>query len=386
MMKVKSLCDPIQKMKKMASHRLHLKVERGLLWKLRSERSNFPIDRTKAPLSLEQFITEGSRSLTEKTKRILAVLLSYTVLHLHGTPWLPTTWGSSSIIFFQTASSVIPLKPFISTQLVQESTGVTTDHVLQHVAEGHDSDDCDPDEFDPDDVDPDDLLLHPCPSIVTLAVMLMELYLATPFHMLAKKYGVDLPDGVQNRTISIDADLVFQECKSDIPENSQFRYAVEKCLDPKTWQDEYGKELDTQSLRTTMYREVVRPLEEELSQAFSYIPIDELDKIAQTLDFGSWGQTIQNQQAESPPPSSHIKHAYSPSNELILHPHLQNFAGLRADFRKPEAHGWAHGWAHPALTPYVAQSLGHTANSEVDYKDFKFFDDETLSEDHSREE
>jgi hypothetical protein len=211
----------------------------------------------------------------------------------------------------------------------------------------------------------------------------MELYLATPFEMLAKKYGVDLPDGIQSRTISIDADLVFKECKSDIPENSQFRYAVEKCLDPKTWQDEYGKELDNQSLRTMIYQEVVRPLEDELSQAFSYIPIDELDKIAQTLDFGSWGQTIQNQQAEGLPPRSHPKEGYSPPNELILHPQFQYFAGPRADFQQPEAHEWRH------LTPggpYIASNLGQKTSHEVDYKDSKFFDDETLSEDHSREE
>jgi len=350
-MRVKRLCEQVQKA---ASHRLEFKVESGRLWKLRSERSTFPIDRTKAPVSLEQFIKEGSRSLTEKTKRILAVLLSYAVLHLHGTPWLQPTWSSSSIIFFQTASSAIPLRPFIQTRLVQENTDDATlelDHVVQHEEENCDPDDYDPDEIDPDDIDPDDLVLHHCPSVVTLAVMLMELYLATPFEMLAKKYGVDLPDGIQNRTISIDADLVFKECKSEIPENSQFRYAVEKCLDPKTWQDENGKKLDNQMLRTMIYQEVVRPLEDELSQAFSYISIDELDKIAQTLDFASWGQTIQNQQSKG---------------------HSQ----------QSEACAWGH---TAAGAPYFAQRREQKMTREVDYKDSKFFDDETISEDHSPE-
>ncbi|OCK74584.1 subtilisin-like protein [Lepidopterella palustris CBS 459.81] len=379
LMEVKKLCEPIEKIRKMASHRLdrlEFKVERGRLWKLRSERSSFPIDRTKAPVSLEQFIKEGSRSLTEKTKRILAVLLSYAVLHLHGTPWLQPTWGSSSIIFFQTASSTIPLRPFIQTQLVQEGTGDVApelDRVLKHEEEDCDPDDCDPDEIDPDDVDPDDLVLHHCPPVVALAVMLMELYLATPFEMLAKKYGVDLPDGIQNRTLSIDADLVFQGCKSEIPENSQFRYAVEKCLDPKTWQDENGMKLDNQMLRTTIYQEVVWPLEDELSQAFSYISIDELDKIAQTLDFGSWGQSIQSQQAA----------ACSPPNEFASPHDPQYFVGLQGYIQQTEAHAWGR---LVADVPYIAQRPEQKMARKVDYKESKFFDDETLSEDHSPED
>lgn len=310
--KVKNLCEPIGRIQKMASHRLELKVERGRLWKLRSEKSNLTIDRTKTAVSLEQFIREGSRALTEKTKRVLAVLLSYAVLHLHGTPWLQPSWNSSSIMFYQTANSSIPLRPFIQAQLVQDSIDDTMHEpaCVVHQEQAYDPDNSDSDEGDLNDIDPDDLVLHHCPTVVTLAVMLMELYLATPFEVLAKKYGINLPDGIQNRTLSIDAYLVFQECKSEIPENSNFRSAVEKCLDPKIWQDESGKRLDEQPLRTMIYQEIVQPLEDELSQAFSYISIDELDKIAHTLDFGSWGQTIQNQQAEDLSPWLRPKEVY----------------------------------------------------------------------------
>jgi hypothetical protein len=268
---------------------------------------------------------------------------------------------------------------------VQESADVATlklDRVVEHEEEDCDPDDCDAGEVDPDDIDPDDLVLHHCPSVVTLAVMLMELYLATPFGMLAKKYGVDLPDGIQNRTISVDADLVFKECKSEIPENSQFRYAVEKCLDPKTWQDENGQKLDDQTLRATIYQEVVWPLEDQLSQAFSYISIDELDKIAQTLDFGSWGQTIQNQQREGHSPWPHPKEGYSPPNEFTTPHHSQYFMGLQGHFQQPEARVWGH---LAAGSPCIAQRLEQTMIGEVDYKDSKFFDDETISEDHSHE-
>ncbi|PMD37409.1 subtilisin-like protein [Hyaloscypha variabilis F] len=381
-MRVTSLCEPMEKIQKMASLRLEFKVEKGRLFKLRSERAKFPIDRTKSTVSLEQFIKEGSRFITEKTKRILAVLLSYAVLHLHGTPWLQPTWGSSSIMFFQTASSAIPLRPFIHTRLAQEGTDAITlelDHIEQHEEVSCDPNDFDADGFDLDGIDPDDLMLHHFPSLVTLAVMLMELYLATPFEILAKKYGIELLDGVENRTGFIDVDLVFQECKSEIPENSQFYYAIEKCLDPQTWEDEQGKKLDDQTLRATLYEEVIRPLETELNQAFSYISIDELDKKAQTLDFGNWGQTMQNQQTKDHFSCSDQEDAQGSRNELPTPQHSRYFSRYQV---LPEARAWSE---LSAGAPRTAQRSEQRIFGEFDYKASKFFDDETVSEDHSPE-
>lgn len=375
--RVRKLCEPIKKKRKFP-YRLDFKVEDGSLWKLRSERSSFPVDMTKTPVSLDQLIKEGPRSLTEKTKRILAVLLGYAVLHLHGTPWLQPTWNSSSIIFFHTASSAIPLRPFIQTELVQGSTGNTTPNLDDDGEQERGMPA--PDNFDPDemDVDPDDLVLHQCPSLVTLAVMLMELYLATPFKTLAKKYGIDLPEGIENCTISIDADLVFRECKSEIPENCQFRYAVENCLDPKIWEDDNGKKLDNQMLRTMIYQEVVRPLEDELSQAFSYISIDTLDKIAETLDFGSWGQTIQNRQVEGHSSWARSGEAYIPP-DIFVSPHVpQSLMGLEQHFQQPDAYARGH---TPAGVPLDAQRLEQKMARESNYKASRFFDDETLSDD-----
>lgn len=63
----------------------------------------------------------------------------------------------------------------------------------------------------------------------------MEVYFVTPFDLLAKKYGVDLEEESFSRTRYIDVNLVFQACRGEIPENFQFHYAVEKCLDPTPW-------------------------------------------------------------------------------------------------------------------------------------------------------
>ena len=384
-MKVKKLCklcEPIEKIQRMTSQRLKLKVERGQLWKLRSEKSCFQIDRTRPPVTLQHFITERSRSLTEKTKRILAVLLSYTVLHFYGTPWLQRTWGSSSILFFHTASSMIPLRPYIQTQLVQESFCDGVVDVNHYVQQEHEV--CDPDDFDPDDIDPDDILLHHCPSLVTLAVMLIELYMATPVEILAKKYGVDLPDGRDSHVKWIDADMVFKECKSEIPENSQFRYAVEKCLDPQTWEDGNGKKLDNQTLRIRVYEEIVRPLEDELSQAFSYISVEELDKIARTLDFGCWGQTIQNQQAEHYSPRPHSSEPYARQDGPTSFQYSQYFAGFERHFHRHGEPAWGHLAACDGYA--VVQRPEQRIAGKFDYEHAKFFDDETVSEDHSSQE
>lgn len=384
-MKVKRLCEPIEKMKKMTAHRLELKVTRGQLYKLQSERSQFSIDKTKDAVSLEQFLRGGSRSFTERTRRILAVLLSYAVLHLHDTPWLRPTWSSSDILFFHTTTSAIPLRPFIQTQLSslgsESSDTIFRSCVDEECGEG----DC-YDEMDPDDIDPDDLVRHQCPSLVTLAVMLMEVYFVTPFEVLAKKYGVELGDSASDRATYLDVDMVFRACRDEIPENFQFHCAVEKCLDPTAWEDEEGNKLDDQSLKTRIYREVVRPLENELIQAYSSISIDDLDRFAQTLDFGSpWDQTIldlnQQTHALNPSETTEIHQSFSPSPEPIP-PFYAQYYNPQTLFQHQYPFLLAQ---KPGFYSHSPQSVSSLTDHDVDYKASKFFDDETISEAHSHE-
>ncbi|CAI6097458.1 unnamed protein product [Clonostachys chloroleuca] len=313
-MPVKSLCDQLRKMQQMALKRLEFKVENGRLLKLRSEKSKFHIDKSQAPMSLQQFLRESPRSLTEKTKRILAILLSYAVLHLHDTPWLQPSWNSSDIFFFQTLSSKnIPLRPFIQTQLmaVQDLNDQGQDEQKPQCNADdvefleRDPDDMDPDDLDPDVLDPDEIFTdpdnieHPFPTLVTLAIVLMELYLAAPFDILAKNRDLYFPDNVDSRTRSLDVASVFNEYKREIPQNSQFYYVIENCLDPRTWEDDDGRNLDDQALSVRIYEQVVRPLEDELCNAFDFIKIEELDANAEKLDFRSWGQPIYQHKEET---------------------------------------------------------------------------------------
>ncbi|XXG96336.1 hypothetical protein Hte_002618 [Hypoxylon texense] len=389
-MKVKQLCDLIDKAKKLTARRLEFKVTRGQLFKLQSERSQFSVDKTRDAVSLEEFLRRGPRSFTERTRRILAVLLSYAALHLNDTPWLKPTWSSSDIIFFRTTTSAIPLRPYIQTHLSgldPESSGINSDPSKCYIDGGCGQEDGHYDEIDPDDIDPDDLVRHQCPSLVTLAVMLMEIYFVAPFEMLAEKYGVEIGDAASSRTTYLDVDLVFRACRDEIPENFQFRYAVEKCLDPTTWEDEDGNKLDDQILRTRIYEEVVRPLENELIQAYSSISIEDLDQFAQTLDFGSWDQTILdiNQQIHSHNGSEVLENhqALSPSSEPAR-PYCSQYTNTRANFQHLDAASLAYQVGLYSQFPQILQ-MHPSKGRDVDYKESRFFDDEAVSEAHSHE-
>ncbi|KAL7792392.1 peptidase S8/S53 domain-containing protein [Trichoderma afarasin] len=263
-MRVKQLCELIEKIK-IAALRLKLKVTGDQIFKLQSEKSTFLGDKAKGPVTLDKCLR--SHSLTDRTRRILAVMLSYAVLYLHDTPWLQPTWSSSHVLFFPTASSAIPLQPFIQT----------------HLASPYESsqDSC----ADPDDLDPD--WLHHCPHLVTLAVILMELYLGAPFDTLARRYIEEPEGGTQSSTYPrsfVFVNEVFEACKAQVHDSYQFHYVVEKCLDPTSWEDEDGNKLDNQTLMSKIYQEIVKPLETELYQSFEKISSDDLDDFAKGID------------------------------------------------------------------------------------------------------
>jgi hypothetical protein len=385
-MKIKNLCEPIKK--RQPFDRLKLRVgEDGRLWKLRSEKCSFAVDEAKEPVSLQTFIQDQHRSLTDKTKRILAVMLGYAVLYLHETPWLTPSWSPSNILFFHTTSSAIPLKPFLQTELAMNvkvpsrSNPVSDPHNFD--PDNFDPDDFDPDDLDTNDLDPDDIMIHQCPHLVTLGIVLMELYLTMPFEQLAEKYGVLLND----RTRSIDAELVFEQCKNEIPENSQFHYAVKKCLDPKVWEDSNGTRLSDHTLKSTIYHEIVGPLEDELNQAFSHIPLDQLDSIAQSLDLASWGQAIQNHPAPTHSSEISVQIPFTQSNRpLSSHDHLMDQYQQQRS-ASPSLQGFVASPTMPHVHPISSMMAAPQPGSLIpfQYASMAFFDDETISEGHSAE-
>lgn len=378
--RVQRLCVPIVKAKKMMT--VQLRVTNGKLFWVRSERSNRLVDLTKSPVSLGEFLRGGPRAFTDKTKRILVVLLSYTVLHLHDTPWLQSTWSSSDILFFRTKDSEIPLRPFLQTRLSEVEEGsLQLDEQAQQAGQSNGDEF---DDFDPDDIDPDELMQHPCPTIVTLAIVLMEVYFVTPFDDLAQKLNVEVAGDASCFMRYLAASMVFEACRNEIPD--LVLYAIDKCLSPATWEDEDGNRLVSQALRSKMYEEIVRPLENDLHLAYSSIVIEDLDRFAQEMDFTNWDQSIRNQQAQdqdvwdevdldAQTPNPLIRPAKSMTGHLLRsHPHHhssqtttpladQHIGVYQVNRQSSDASG-------------IFQRVAPVSSGEADYTASKFFDDE----------
>lgn len=281
--KVKFLCDPIKKLwKNFPTYRLKFLIENDILWKLQSEPSNLTTDTTTRAITFQHLITEEASKLTEKTKRILAVLLGYAVLHLLETPWLNSSWGPGNILFLATSFGT-PLKPYIQLQF-----GNDVDNKSENTTVDSEND---------EDFDPDDLISHPYPSLVALAAMLIELHLARSLQEIAQVHDLEFDDDMNDCAKYIATATIFDKCKDDISEKT--REAIDKCLDQNIGVDDNENELAIPELRSVIYKYVVSRLEYDLEHAYSYISIEALDMEAQKLDLTRWGQPIAHKKAIS---------------------------------------------------------------------------------------
>ncbi|KAJ0108959.1 Intracellular serine protease [Diaporthe amygdali] len=385
---INQLCVPIIRAKKLRT--VELKVTKGKLLWLPSELSKRLVDLTKSPVSLYEFLQDGRCAFNDKTWRILAVLLSYAVLHLQDTPWLQPTWSSSDILFFRTEDSKIPLEPFLQTRLFKtEAPGLKFDK------QAH-SDPCGAeDEFDCDDIDPDKILQHPCPTIVTLAIMLMEVYFGMPLDTIARQHNVKTAGDASFLSRYMDACKVSEDRRNEMPD--LFASAVEKCLDRPTWEDTGGTRLDSHTLRTRLYKEVVRPLEINLTWGYRSISIDNLDRDAREY-FCNWDTAITHQPAQERNYRKHWEYPVSRGRTLgpldklsspaapesgstsfshhplssVLPPARDRLNGIKGSNESSAMPGTSH------------RSFSNLAD-EVEYKLARFFDDEAAEGGPSRE-
>ncbi|RSM19544.1 hypothetical protein CDV31_001704 [Fusarium ambrosium] len=365
--KVERLCRPIIKTKTKALQRLVLRLTSGELFEIGFEKSNFQIDHSAEPISLSQCFEDRQDFFTEKTKRILSLIIGYTVLHLHGTSWLQPGWGSSNIKFFQTTSCKTPLRPFIEAQLPKAGSDASNQG-FQSIGDDLEDDD---DELDSG---------HCCPEVVALAVVLMEVYFAKPFKRLAAMHDIQLIETKSGRITLMDVDQVFEGdeeneegWRSQIPEDSPLLEAIDNCLDAELWEDDEGQPLDNATLRSRIYQKVVRPLELDLTNGFRNIQLDEVDQYARNLDFGKWGQPMSSQESDSRagllcPRDVMPMRSPSPGAFALLPP--GQFIGADA---------WKymyHSTRLHSLASISTSDVDSLSNSDFDYKAFQFFDDQ----------
>ncbi|KAF4962443.1 hypothetical protein FSARC_9472 [Fusarium sarcochroum] len=365
--RIERLCKPIIETRTKALQRLVLRLTSGQLFEIGFEKSNFQIDKTAEPISLSQCFDDRRDFFTEKTKRILSLIIGYTVLHLYGTSWLQPGWGSSSIKFFQTTSCKTPLRPFIEAQLPKDST---TEEV---------------DDFEDDGTDELDSG-HCCPEVVALAVVLIEIYFVKPFNHLAAMHDIPLIETRSGRITLMDVDQVFdgdgegeEGWRSQIPEDSPLLEAIDYCLDAEAWEDDECQPLDSETLRSRIYQKVVRPLELHLTHGFSQIQLDGVDQYARKLDFGKWGQVITTQEPDNQslllsPEAGTPNRTASPA--VLLSP--SKFA-IGAEFQKSMQQ-----FSHlQSLISYSVSGLNSVSNLDSAYRAFQFFDDEANDGDYS---
>jgi hypothetical protein len=336
---------------------------------MRFEKSDFGIDRTVTPISLSQSFREGPTLFTDKTKRILSLIMGYTILHLHGTSWLQEGVVSADIQFFQTVNRKTPLRPFLQVQLEEHASSSQT-----HMAEESKGLD------EGEDLDMD----HRCILLVDLAVVLIELHFVSSFKDLAKARDIVIVPRSRNRVYYIDVDQVFngiidrdghivsEGWRSHIPEDSALLEAIDNCLDVELWETEDGDSLDSESLKSRIYEKVVRPLEVYLSLGFSEIPLDNIDRYARSLDFGRWGQALDPQQG------TYLQALATREIQLLKERALSSFIDdAQRFFSVPEDRT-----PQSSQTEQTRLALRPALTSEIscDYTMSRFYDDELANE------
>ncbi|KAK6227518.1 pfs domain-containing protein [Colletotrichum tabaci] len=389
---IKTLCAPMTRTQSKPLQRLELKLTGNQLFEMGFEKTNFRIDKSTDAISLARCLEEHHEWFTEKTKRVLSLIVAYTVFHLDNTSWLPPGWGSANIKFFQTTLHEVPLRPFIETQ-------------LSNSREDAGDESCDP--FAGEDLDSD----HNFPALISLAVILMEVYFVKPFERLAKMHRIQLIENADGSISLIDVDQVFngvededgggdwssfgdnqkrrtkreeEGWRAQIPEDCLYLLtAIDNCLDSEQWEDEEGQPLDHQTLRSRMYQNVVRPLELHLTHGFSNIPLDGVDEHAREINFAQWGHVIPSRESEDLV-ASRLSSAITP--DRTQSPASLSLAQNQASANVIGAEYWrGHPQSlFPFLTFHPSLNMKPSFSVDVDSHSARFFDDEAGLLDGSR--
>ncbi|OTA01477.1 hypothetical protein A9Z42_0018300 [Trichoderma parareesei] len=311
---------------------------------------------------------------TEKSKRILSLIIGYAVLHLDGTHWLQRSWGSADIKFFQTTSHKTPLQPYIQVNLSKPNTAADS------ACPTKDYDDKDVDELDSG---------HRCPALIALAVVLMEVHFAKPLERLAQISGVPLETRCRRVTLQDVVDVLdgvedneVKGWRNEIPEDSAMLIAIDNCLTPELWEDDQGDVLDSRTLKSRIYDRVIRLLEQHLTSGFSTIPLDGVDGYAKQMDFAQWGQRFSDQEPGVLMPSRGQRpptavHSVLPAATLPLR------GRARIQPAVPELEGFICQYAQATSTASMSSFIMDTTSvidSTIGYKNSRFFDDETAAD------
>ena len=240
-----SVCTLIQEAHK-NNKSLELVFDGEKLWQVKSSNSHVVL-RPEIGIPLETLLgnSESSLKLKLKEKRALAVVLAHALLHYCESPWVSDTWNKEHVNFFATVKGPDLMRPYLVTQ------------------------------FEPSTTNPGDmsgkLYSHPNPALLSLGILLLELYLSKPIESLWEID--DTEDGVEGiNTNWITAEKQLEKMGDDLYEG--YRDAIQACLKIDYVGAEDSLSLDDEGFRRLVFDRVVIPLEDELKNGFHITPED----------------------------------------------------------------------------------------------------------------
>lgn len=236
-----SLCKLIKE----SHHRgnsLRLIYKYGKLWQARSRRKSLRIQKQiDVPLK----ILLPTRGMRLKDQRILAVVLAHAALHCSDGPWLCKDWSKEHITFFRHDATGIDLsRPCLAVNFT-DPPFFTGD---------------DPNPFNP----------HAYPSLLSLGILLLEIYLCQPIE--SRWSELDLIDGQPNENTNLTTAMrLLEDSEGDLYED--YRNAIKACLNcDRIWANDDSP--DPEEFRRQVYEDIVYPLEQELERGFHVKPED----------------------------------------------------------------------------------------------------------------
>ncbi|EKG17380.1 hypothetical protein MPH_05448 [Macrophomina phaseolina MS6] len=236
---VESICAIVSQARR-SNVALLVEYESNTLWHRARKRT---IPKQESCITLDHLLRhQGQRKLKEK--RVLAVVLAHSLLHLCDSSWLKNEWDKTHISFFRSAANQLNLKPYLHADFQALSGEIDKSAMLQ---------------------------LHPSPAILALGILLLELQIWEPIEN--KRRPEDLTDdGLENvNTNLMTAERVFMESDDEIFEN--YRKAVRACLNCD-FLDEREVDFNDDEVRFLVYENIVAPLEKELYQGWKMGPAD----------------------------------------------------------------------------------------------------------------
>jgi hypothetical protein len=238
-----SVCTLIKEAHK-NNNSLELVFDGEKLWQVRSSGSHIVL-RPEIGIPLKTLLGDSESRLKLKERRALAVVLAHAILHYCESPWVPNTWNKEHVNFFATTKGPDLMRPYLVTQFEPLST------IAEETS--------------------DNMYSHPSPALLSLGILLLELYLSKPIESLWE--FDDTENGMEGiNTNWITAEKLLDKMGDDLYEG--YRNAIQACLRIDYVGIEGSLSLDDEGFRKLIYERVVIPLEDELDNGFHVTPED----------------------------------------------------------------------------------------------------------------